>query len=131
MEKEIWKVVRDTDYKVSNYGNIMKPDGKLINFTSKKYRRCKVGYVHRLVAYYFCNPPEGTMENGVCHGYEIHHIDKDPSNNYYENLVYLPREEHKKIHEHKVVSHSGSKRIRKQTEINPQLILDFLNSLRK
>lgn len=127
--EERWANVRDTGYKVSDFGNIMKPNGKLINFKTKKYRECEVGYVHRLVAYYFCSPPEGTAENGVCIGYHVHHIDRDPSNNHYTNLVYLPIDEHKKIHEHKVATHKGGRKI-SDTKISRELILDFLNSLR-
>lgn len=120
-----WKDIKDTGWKVSSDGDIMKPNGKTINFKSKGYRRCELGYVHLIVAYYFCNPPANVSKSWICEGYEVHHKDKDPSNNKSTNLVYLTHKEHHNIHKEKVVRPKSNK-----YEINRELVYDYLRSLR-
>lgn len=120
MEK--WKDIYD-GWKVSNMGNIMKPNGKVMNFRSKGYRECEIGMVHRIVAYFFCNPPCEANKRWVCEGYEVHHKNRLPWDNRAENLVYLTHEEHKAVHKNK-------NRVVQNNSINRYLIINYLNSLR-
>lgn len=123
---EIWKDVKDTGWKVSNMGNMMKPSGRIVKFRSKGYRKCAVGMVHRIVAYYFCNPPAEVNERWVCKGYEVHHKNKNPYDNRAENLVYLTHEEHKKLHNNNRKHSKGE-----TTEITKKdLAMLYLNALR-
>ena len=119
-----WKNIRETGYKVSNDGDIMKPNGEVIKFRSKTYRKCDVGFVHRIVAYYFCNPPSEANDKFVCEGYEVHHKDLDPSNNKAENLVYLTYQEHKEAHKVK------KPKANVEDKIDNNLIMIYLDSLR-
>lgn len=47
-------------------------------------------YIHYLVAYYFCK--------GWLVKEEVHHIDKNPLNNYYKNLIWVTHAEHMELH---------------------------------
>ena len=47
-------------------------------------KKAKQVYVHRLVAEYFCEKPEGT--------YEINHLDGNKANNHFSNLEWTTRE---------------------------------------
>lgn len=120
--EEDWKKIKD-GWEVSSEGNIKKPDGNIIKFRSRGYRRCDLGLVHRIVAYYFCNPPGPVNEAWVCEGYEVHHKNKHPWDNRAENLIYLTHQEHREIHK-------GRRETKEYQGIDKRLILDFLNSLR-
>lgn len=104
---EIWKTIKNSNYKISNMGNVLKPNNKLIKFRTKKYRYFEYEDIngilhnvalHRMVALYFCNPPEGTGDNGICEGYNVHHKNRIKYDNRSENLIYLTIEEHNNIH---------------------------------
>lgn len=47
-------------------------------------------YIHNLVAYYFC---KGWLVKA-----EVHHIDKNPLNNHYKNLIWVTKAEHRELH---------------------------------
>lgn len=123
---EEWKDIKDTGWKVSSLGNMMKPDGRCINFRSNDYRKCELGWVHRIVAYYFCNPPCEANKSWVCEGYAVHHVNRNPADNRAENLKYLTHEEHRKVHKEMSPKHKKDK----DTKISNELISLFLNSLR-
>ena len=104
---ETYVYIKNSDYQISNLGNVLKPDGKPIKFRTNNYRKFEyadkngiihTAMVHRLVALYFCNPPEGTQDNGICIGYHIHHKNRVRSDNRAENLVYLTINEHQELH---------------------------------
>lgn len=123
---EIWKNVKDTGWKVSATGKVMKPNGHIINFRSRGYRECELGMVHRIVAYYFCNPPCEANKRWVCEGYEVHHKNRIPSDNRADNLVYVTHDEHKRIHQTKYQRRNENV----NNIIDRTLVLNFLNSLR-
>lgn len=62
-----------------NYVNLKKANGKYEH-----------AYIHYLVAYYFCK--------GWLTKEEIHHIDKNPLNNNYKNLIWVTHAEHMELH---------------------------------
>jgi len=104
---ENWKFINNSDWQISDLGNVKKPTGKLINFKTKNYRQFTYidhnnlshsVFVHRMVALYFCNPPEGTHLNGICEGYNIHRKNIIKYDNRAESLVYITIEEHQQIH---------------------------------
>lgn len=125
MEK--WKDIRDTGWKVSDLGNIMKPNGKVIQFRTDGYRECEVGKVHKLVATYFCNPPEDTT------GWCVHHKNKIPSDNRAENLVWMRFKDHQELHTKDRREHPKKKtpKASKDVPISRELIYNYLNSLRE
>lgn len=125
MIEERWKEILDTNWKVSSEGNIMKPDGKIIHFRSRGYRECELGKVHRIVAYYFCNPPTEANERWVCPGYEVHHKNRQPWDNRASNLEYLTYEEHNEVHKHK------QRRNDNPGEVDRELVMLFLDSMRQ
>lgn len=62
-------------------------------------------YIHYLVAYYFCK--------GWINKQEVHHIDINPLNNHYKNLIWVARNEHKELHKlYKTDKKAYKKRIR-------------------
>lgn len=121
---EVWKDIRETGWKVSNEGRIMNKRGHISTFTTKGYPECKVGIVHRIVAYYFCNPPCEADNNWNCLGYEVHHKNRITTDNRAVNLEYVTYEQHKEIHKKKI------KRETDDEKISKTLIMNYLNSLR-
>lgn len=94
-----WKDIFDTGWKVSNEGDIMRPNGKLVRFRSKKHLKCEIGFVHQIVAYFFLEHPNAEQTGRFTfEGYHVHHKDKCPWNNSANNLIYLTIEEHKQVH---------------------------------
>lgn len=109
-ENEVWKPIKGTnEYFISNHARIKSYKGyeckllkpwknkkdnyyfmvKLtINGTTKNY------LLHRLVAAAFKQMPKQNIEN-----YQVHHKDFDRKNNIADNLIWLTKEKHKKIHE--------------------------------
>jgi hypothetical protein len=91
--EEIWKLASETQgqYEVSNLGRVRRP-GKAIIATNNKSgyrsiryrlpnRRFKVLSVHRMVAVEFVPNPEQKPH--------VHHIDFNPSNNVFTNLMWV------------------------------------------
>lgn len=115
----MWKEIKDTGWKVSDKGEIMRPNGTISKFRTSGYAECKFGFVHRIVAYYFCNPPKEVNDNWVCEGYEVHHKDLNPRNNRADNLVYVTHEEHKEIHKKKI---RRVKQVKQREYVRPILI---------
>lgn len=77
----------------SDVGVYLKPDIKntyyYVNLkkSESKYEHI---YIHYLVAYYFCK--------GWLNKEEVHHIDKNPLNNHYKNLIWITHAEHMELH---------------------------------
>ena len=103
LPNEQWRRIYDSQYFVSNLGRIKSNillTAKIINpETSNGYERVciNLGYgnkhllVHKLVAIAFLDTPNQAFM-------EIHHINNDKLCNRADNLVFLTREEHRKIH---------------------------------
>lgn len=91
-EKEVWKTIEGYGerYQISNYGRVwntvtqkyMKPQLKKTGYYNINLMRANkkivTERVHRLVALYFCQKPEGCNV--------VNHLDCDKGNNYYKNL---------------------------------------------
>lgn len=108
LDNEEWKEIENTNgyYFISNYGRCKsKKNYKSIilkeYITNKNYpkvtivqngeRKCKL--ISNLVGESFL------LNDGMLKvGYELHHIDKNPLNNNVNNLVYLSKYEHRKLH---------------------------------
>lgn len=74
-------------------GTYLKPDIKNTYYyvnLKKSETKYEHLYIHYLVAYYFC---KGWLKKN-----EIHHIDKNPLNNYYKNLLWVTHAEHIELH---------------------------------
>lgn len=89
MNQEIFKTINNTNYSISNHGRVYSHSRNI--YLSKKdtwdgYKevglfingKIKMEKVHRLVALYFCEKPEGATV--------VNHKDMNKTNNYYENL---------------------------------------------
>lgn len=103
LESEIWKTIEDfPDYQVSNLGRV-----KSLKFRKERVLKqqkrgkylfvilCKNGeykkYIHRLIFETFNNYKLKSDE-------DVHHIDEEPENNIFENLVVMPKSEHHSFH---------------------------------
>lgn len=105
---EVWKTIEEFPrYMISNYGRVKSFIGvekilqqymiggylvvKLSNAPTAqgKYNQKNVK-VHRLVAEYFCKGFSGDKQ--------VHHIDRDRTNNNYKNLLCVTKAEHAAIH---------------------------------
>jgi len=103
VKSKVKGVTGHTDVKVSNLGNIKGKDseGKKVGVVSGKNNRRKIHLsgsepilVYSLVADLFLEPPVKTGNEK----FEIHHIDKDSSNDAVTNLKWVTVEEHVQIH---------------------------------
>ena len=94
---------KKSNYSISNLGNVYNnkykrnvipsksSSGHLhvdLYVNGKSYRFL----IHRLVAEYFCN------DRGKKYKEEVHHIDRNRSNNAFWNLIWVSKKEHKEIH---------------------------------
>lgn len=101
--EEVWKQIEGFErYFISNKGRIKSTIGKekilkqeitergyhqiVLRKDNKSYHR----RVHRLVALAFIETDDKTKE--------VHHIDRNRSNNKADNLLWVSKEEHNKIH---------------------------------
>lgn len=105
---EIWKTIEEaTNYEVSNYGNVRNSKtgyilkGRIsksgyfqVSIAEKESGHFKNQYIHRLVAIYFINNPEGKRE--------VNHKDGNKLNNKVENLEWVTSSENQK-HRQKVL----------------------------
>lgn len=121
--EEVWTPIRGYEnyYEVSNYGRVRSLDRVLIRKDGRFYRRsgqiikpqknkqncllqvmllshsrCRLFYVHRLVAEAFLEEPRD--KNARC----VTHLDGNPHNNYVGNLKYVTLGECQKINKEKV-----------------------------
>ena len=94
----------DSGYLISNYGNIKGKKGTILtkfylnNYAYTALRSPNTSKVERyrisrLVAFTFCPIRKGLTLND-----HVHHIDKNPRNNKYTNLIIVTPEEHEYIH---------------------------------
>ena len=102
---EIWVQIKGLPkgYQVSNMGRV-KSGNKLVSlYLNKKgyvqwrlvndSKGIRANYkVHRLVAEHFLDRPDNTDE------YDVHHLDHNRSNNTQENLQWLTKADHIKLH---------------------------------
>lgn len=100
---EQWKPVPgfEEEYQVSNYGRVknaktghikterIKKSGH-IEYLLRKQGKTFSKRAHRLVAMVFIPNPQNKPE--------VHHIDKNPTNNCVENLMWVTRKEHHALH---------------------------------
>ncbi len=68
-----------------------------IEFNGKKFYKMRNGYYKGSDGWLHMAVWK-SVHGEIPEGYEIHHVDFDPSNNVLENLQCLPRAEHKKLH---------------------------------
>lgn len=108
-QNQEWKQICNSNYWISNYGRlksysyryeIYEPAEQFLNKPNGYYRIAlmlnkdrKNFYVHRLVAQYFLENPSGDIQD-----YQVHHIDGNRQNNYYKNLKWVTKQEHRQIH---------------------------------
>ena len=112
--KQKWKYFRGNSF-VSNYGIIYKrvrgklSEAKPRDKSPKAYLSFNAGingendpqYIHRVVAYLFCDHPEGVNPDELLEKdspWEAHHINKDRYDNRADNLIWLLNSDHDKIH---------------------------------
>lgn len=89
---EEWRMYENTEYWISNMGNVMNKYGKYLKqpLTANGYCRIEINnkfhFVHRLVAHCFI----GEMPDGLV----IDHINSIRNDNRIENLRYITHQEH-------------------------------------
>lgn len=83
-----WKRINEYNYEINNNGIVRNiKTGRTIKPFKGRYHRINLSkngelksfLVHRLVAIYFCSRTDGNI---------IHHIDNNPHNNNYKNLLW-------------------------------------------
>lgn len=93
-----WKEIKGFEnYKISNYGEVMNGEGKILKHfkTNSGYLQIHLfkdgkrhkKYIHRLVAEYFVIRPRSILYN------EVNHIDGNKKNNSANNLEWVTRSE--------------------------------------
>lgn len=93
---EIWKTIKNSNYEISNYGNIRHNDKVLKVSENQSYKKIRIKinnnyktcYIHRLVAEAFIPKPKGKEF--------INHIDANKHNNNINNLEWCTRSENEK-----------------------------------
>lgn len=96
------------EYRITEDGEIYAVNGKKITYRFDKegrpytFLKCDNGkrkftYISRAVATAFCEIPDH-LKNFDLAKLEVHHIDGNPANNHYTNLLWVSKEEHEKIH---------------------------------
>ncbi len=105
LDGETWKTIEEyPDYQISNFGRIKsfkKTNVRILKQQSDRndhlqFRFCKnnkyyAKYIHDLVYETFYNDK---LKSNEC----AHHKDKNPKNNYYENLKKMSKFDHKSLH---------------------------------
>lgn len=98
MKKEEWKfILGHENYMVSNYGRVYNLKTKRMlkgSVNSDGHQQVTIDGItkrrHQLVAEAFIPNPQNKPE--------VHHIDKNPANNYVGNLMWVTRKEHAALH---------------------------------
>ena len=103
IRKTIYYNNKPTRYYITNYGKVynalthkeikqeLSINGYyIVRLSFKKYKRTEM-FVHRLMATYFVPNPFNKDQ--------VHHKDKNKLNNYIDNLMWVTKDEHKKLHE--------------------------------
>lgn len=95
-------------YKITDTGKVYGLFGRELKYRIKRKRatillrstdnKQKDMQVSRLVAMAFCKRPK-PLVNIPYKDLEVHHIDRDPSNNNKDNLLWVTREEHMSLHQ--------------------------------
>lgn len=120
---EEWRQHEKTKLWVSNFGRVKAPDGILLEQTDKNkkvgylqlknwkeietrymFKFDKLEYVYQLVAETWLEKDEEGQKEHWNEKWEVHHISNNGYDNRPENLIWLKRKIHKKIHNEKIKS---------------------------
>ena len=106
LHNEVWKSIglQDNHYQISNMGRV-KAGKKLaaLFINSKGYCQWRpvnkskglaaTYKIHRLTAEHFCTKPEDWGKE-----WHVHHLDKNPTNNRHDNLIWISQKDHIELH---------------------------------